>query len=228
VSGIVSFRELAAVVKRFHGGDGVPTGERIYSDYIRRRDVWDRLGEVTEPQVGDVVVGFPNKWKTRIPYDCVPDLTRVLRSLNEPLRSLRAETLLNVDFNGATATNSMTPSQVIINCFKAISQVRARNREFGFTGTTKVLHMIVPELFIMCDDSIATGYGYARNTVGYGKFIIEMQQFARSIVDSYKSESGTDDTQAVREILRLCNDEGKAFTKALDEYNYTIWRLEIR
>lgn len=223
---LVNFRELVAVVNRYRQVDEVPAGEQVYSDCIRRRDVWDRLQSLTESQVRETVVSFPNKWKTRIPYGCVPELTTVLRTLADRLSALRGERLLNVDFS-ETRVGPMKISEVIVQCFETISKVQAESRRFGFTGTTKVMHMIIPELFIMCDRSIAEGYGYAQNAVGYGKFIVEMKHFARSLVDNYKLEFEVDDPEAIVQIQRLCNDEGKAFTKTLDEFNYATYTLGL-
>jgi hypothetical protein len=226
---MISYRELSATVNKYHQYPDVSNGEKIYEDYMRRRNVWDNLDKLRETDVKEVIVAFPNKWKTRIPNDCVPVMTKTLRRLSDPLAVFKTETLLKCDFKKGIELGglSKTIGNLIPYVFAEISRVKARNREFGFTGTTKVLHMIAPDLFVMCDQAIASGYGYAGNHMGYRKFLEEMQRFGRDIVDSYLSEFKVDETQAIKEILRLCNDVGKTLPKTLDEFNYATYTLGI-
>jgi len=217
------------MVSKYHKEEGVARGDKVYRDFLERRDVWDSLETAKNHYVEEVVLAFPNKWSTRIPGDCVPKLTSALKQWSGFFKLLRGQTLPTVDFcrrfNLGQQTQTLT--ELITMCFESISTIKAGKRTVGFTGTSKILHMILPDMFVMCDDRIANGYGFAQNAKGYTRFLVEMSGLARAIVDEYCRDHKAEPSVAVSEILKMCRDEGKPFTKTLDEFNYATYTLEL-
>ena len=140
-----------------------------------------------------------------------PAVNAVLPSLN----LLRGEDLLHVDF-GRTLANHETVSQVIEVAFDTI--VRCGGR-YESTGTSKILHMLNPSLFVMWDVGIRKGYGIRGSGDGLvyaQRFLPQMQQLAKSAVVQCMEERGVSEEEAIRFICPC----GHSLAKVIDEYNW--------
>ena len=103
----------------------------------------------------------------------------------------------------------MKISDVIKEIYKRLSEVKG----IGSTSASKIMHGVIPELFMMWDENIRSGYGYASNEVGYLRFMREMQRILRGVIETY----GGSPEELCHEA---CPDAKKTLTKLLDEFNY--------
>ena len=104
------------------------------------------------------------------------------------------------------------------------------------TDTSKILHAILPELFVMWDDKIRNGIWKKKKKDGWKKpkkfngksyayyFLPLMRDKANEVIESYIKEHDCDHRKAINGISR----QGSNYTlaKLLDEYNYVKYTLK--
>ncbi|MEM4466330.1 MAG: hypothetical protein QXE61_04415 [Nitrososphaerota archaeon] len=103
----------------------------------------------------------------------------------------------------------MKISDIIKKIYMRIKEVKG----IGPTSASKIMHGIIPELFMMWDENIRREYGYASSEIGYLRFMREMRQILRIVMETY----GRSPDELCREAYK---DLNKLLTKLLDEFNY--------
>jgi len=203
--------QLKNVIEKYNSEPSFqqPDGDPLYLKTIRKRDIWEKLDVITLKQVRETVLDFLNKWKCRISYDCAEKLQEALKQTHELFQLLRDMKLETVYFNEAI-TGEKRVKDVIKEIFDKISSVKAGKRTIGFTATTKIMHMVVPELFVMCDEYIREEYGCAANSEGYLVFLSRMQKSVQRLIKEKPKD----------EICKELHNDQRSLTKILDEYNY--------
>lgn len=82
-----------------------------------------------------------------------------------------------------------------------------------YTGTSKLLHILNPEFFMIWDVKVRHRYGCSENADGYFNFLYRSQKEIKEMLNSYKED--------YRKISqRIYEGKTKAILKLLDEYNY--------
>lgn len=216
---MVKLEEFLRVVGEVFSKQGVDKGEEQYEKCLSHREIWDNLENVNSDQVKDIVVSFLNKWQCRLPYECVPGLTVALQKAEPWLQPLRGSNIEDVDLLKPIKIKGeeIRILTLIENVFNTIQKVRAGRRTVAFTATAKILHMAVPELFVMCDGSIRKAYGCEGNAAGYANFMLKMNFFARDLVSQAHGNK--------QRILDCSKRERRALARLLDNYNYTKFTL---
>jgi hypothetical protein len=101
---------------------------------------------------------------------------------------------------------------------KAFDQI-ASVRYVGPTSASKILHLLLPGLFVMWDKYIAEEFRVRMNSQGYLEFLRKSQDTLRSLMNDYRNR-GLKDPK-----YELYGKYDKPLTKLLDEYNWlTITR----
>jgi len=94
------------------------------------------------------------------------------------------------------------------------------------TDTSKILHTIIPDLFVMWDRKIRKGILGDENrnwgAVYAIEFLPKMQEELREAIEICMKEKKLDKQKAIRYIVGLCDN--KTLPKLIDEYNYMIFR----
>ena len=88
----------------------------------------------------------------------------------------------------------------------------------GDASTSKILHLILPKLFVMWDKKIKPYKGYL-----YSDFLIKMNSYAKSVKDDFSKKFPD---KNIEEVLRekLEYPITKTFAKYIDEFNwYKAW-----
>lgn len=88
----------------------------------------------------------------------------------------------------------------------------------GSTGASKALHILVPSLFMMWDNSIREHYGLKSDAISYFEFLKKMRLELREAVESYSKDRGINNYSKAREELEKELD--KPLLKVMDEYNW--------
>lgn len=84
----------------------------------------------------------------------------------------------------------------------------------GDAATSKILHLILPKLFVMWDKNIKPHKGYL-----YSDFLIKMNSFAKSVKDDFSKKFPDKNIEGVlREKLEY--PIIKTFAKYIDEFNW--------
>ena len=112
-----------------------------------------------------------------------------------------------------------------------------RIRKFESTDTSKAMHGMIPELFVMWDDKIRKGILGVKGT-GSGRyydgacyadeFLPRMQSMAKQFLDSFVQQRSGDYGNACKEISKMA--DGHTLAKLIDEFNFLRftkgWSLE--
>ena len=216
---IVKLEEFLRVVGEVFPNLSVHEGEKHYDDCLSHREIWDNLDNVNREHVQNIVVPFLNKWRCRLPYECVPGLTATLQRAERWLQPLRGLNIEDVDLLEPVKIKDEEIRTFILveNVFNAIQKVRARRRTVAFTATSKILHMAIPNFFVMCDESIRKEYGCEGNGAGYANFMLRMSLFAHDLILQAHGNR--------QRILDCSKWKGRTLARLLDIYNYTKFTL---
>ena len=182
-------------------------------DDILTKPFWKNLTQLKLKDVEEILK-FLNKWKCRLPYNCKHQL---LSSLSQQIprfvNSLQGLKLENVNLSQNT--------QNIINAYDTLNSV------IKPTGTSKVLHLIIPDLFPMWDQKIAEAYGIKPNQrtgENYIKFMEKMQNILKKLINKINKNNPQ---QAIQKIKNSTFQGKYSLPKILDEYNYMKFTYNI-
>lgn len=84
----------------------------------------------------------------------------------------------------------------------------------GWTGASKVLHLLVPDLFVMWDDKIRSFYAVS----SYVDFLRKMKDELNEALDHYCRDFQVDRELAKDRMRARCDN--RSLTKLIDEYNF--------
>jgi len=199
---------------------GIAKGEKEYENCLKHREFWDNLTDIEVKDVQEVVLPFLNKWQCRLSYECATGLTKALRSVETMIKPFRGLNIENADLLRCMEVQGKKVDAFlrIQDIFDAVSKVRARKRTVAFTATSKILHMGLPNFFVMADQKIRKKYGCEGNGAGYANFMWRMSVFARDLVTLAHGNK--------QRILEFSKWGGRSLTRLLDNFNYTKYTLK--
>ncbi len=185
----------------------------FYDTYLKKRckNIWMSSGDLPIEE-GLFLFGFIQSWD---PY-FQGDLFKFIKTYKEifPLiRKFERENIINITFDCEVKSTMQM-------LFDKIAR-SSRGGRFESTDTSKILHAILPEMFVMWDDKIRKGiFGEdKRDGKSYAsEFLPKMQSAIKDVLDSYISEKGGTIEFACYQISRML--DGYTLAKLIDEYNY--------
>lgn len=157
------------------------------------------------------VIGFLNKWRCRIEKTTskARDILNALNKLHD-----RFQRLSNVDLMAADLDASGSD---VVDIYNKLRET------LGSTATSKLMHILNDGLFVMWDNRIREEYECKDNGRGYLKFLREMQEFAKEVVEDAKRRGISDPADFLSD--KLGSRYQKRLAKFIDEYNWvTITR----
>ena len=90
----------------------------------------------------------------------------------------------------------------------------------GGAAASKVLHLMIPDLFVMWDNEIATLAG-----VSYGRFQLRMHDFANCLETQFAAEHHSKDIEGYFQTY-LHSPVRKSLARLLDEFNWcTVFHI---
>jgi hypothetical protein len=205
--------EIVACVTEYHRRSG---GDDSYDRYFAGphpalADPLDRL------DAGSVapVVQFLRDWRARSHYQSHPEaLLDVLRRVWPGLQALRTSSLLSADLTVSSDVASTVSA--VFDCVAGSAPVSQP------VASSKLLHALHPELFVMWDSAVMAFLnrqcrlrGALRREGGYLLFLRMMQDIALRAVGECAEAYGVDSEAA---LARLCPC-GHSLAKVIDEYN---------
>ena len=181
------------------------------------------------------VIDFLNIWGCRIKSGDESEkvLLSVIKENLQLLTFLSKYKIEQIDFDYKLFENNF---YIKIKDLIILIYLRFRHVEFKFgaTATAKILHILVPELFVMWDKAILEYYHandlkVSDSGPGYVHFLMAMKELAISINEQFQSNVNhpfTKDKDLSLYLLRETNsNHPKTLAKFLDEYNWvTITR----
>jgi hypothetical protein len=199
--------------------------QQHYFDYVSSRDetAWNADEGPNDDEIKKLFT-FLNQWRTRYPSDADAraSFKKAYLEVLPLLRGLQGHTLLEAEFDSAVAGGTSV-SEAVRSIFERVASSGSR---YESTGTSKILHVLYPPLFVMWDSAICGGYAVDGRSSDYAeRFLPRMQREAKEAVDSYIADGKAGPSTAVRELEALCG--GRALTKLVDEYNYCRFTLSL-
>jgi hypothetical protein len=201
--------------KEFLGRSQI-SGENAYLEIVRE------LSGVLPAELGrhvDSVVLFLNRWNCRLPTKTSETRLALQGWLDREraaLEAFSAVTLLDPDLP--------TRREEFDRIYASLIALRdsmdgARIPTMGDAAASKILHVIVPPLFVMWDKEIKRG-GW-----GYGEFMLRMHVFAHYLRDRLAPAEARGDVEGyLQNVLRY--PVRKPLAKYIDEYNWWLaWGL---
>lgn len=170
------------------------------------------------------IVNFLKEWRVRVKIDR-RKLDRAIERKRLLLNQLRKRRINIVSVNLTDARLYDT----VVELFDILSKVSVGRKTY--TGASKILHVLVPDLFVMWDDTIRCAYGCRSRKEGddgekYFSFLKRVQLEAKEAIESYRSEHICTDEEAIRRIRLELYEEGfYPFTRLIDIYNFQKYTL---
>jgi hypothetical protein len=216
----VKLEEFLRVVREVFPNQNMEEGERQYDECLGHREIWDNLNNIDEDSTRTIVIPFLNKWKCRLPYECASELAEALRKVEPLLKPIRDFNIESVDLLASINVEGkmLRVLELIEKAFNVIQRVKAGRRTVGFTAASKILHMAIPKLFVMCDEKIRKAYGCESNAAGYGNFMLRMSLLTRDLIAQAEENKEI--------ILRYSKWRERTLVRLLDIFNYTKFTLK--
>lgn len=212
----------------------------FHYESLRKRgdNYWLHLERMSEAELGEkIITRFLNtpEWMCRIHK---PDSTKgkeVLRNLKRTvdrlpeyyaaLESLRIE---DTDFQAVTfLKGTQVPVLLVVaEIYATFCEIIPR---FGPVSASKLMHMALPNLFIMWDDAIIKEYhvpSYPSDKPQYVTFLILMQETFCHIKETHPAGSNITNRDLIRQINEQFGYADLSTTRLLDIANYAVGHPE--
>jgi len=219
----LNYTKLLEGVKYYN--EHYPHWDSGYRKLRKRGDAyWLHLERLNERQIKSEAIGFLNSWLCRVDYASATSLKGILYKLPPLYAVLKKESIECFEFNKQIVIKSATKSsskiiEEIMNNFLSVKP------KFGSVPASKLMHMAIPELFVMWDTGIKSKYhlspysvaGHARQ---YVKFLKLMQIQIRHAINSYVKDKNVDTQTAIRHIRM--KDNYSTLARMVDKYNFAL------
>ena len=200
----------------------------FYDGYMNSRcDFWFRNGNVNEYEIKKLRY-FIRSWDPHF-TGIINKLKSRLKKIHPVIMRLKNKRIDSIDLSNRETEKSIKEIfDLIAGCCKS-----GKNR-FESTDASKILHTILPELFVMWDRNIRNGIWKEKrkdewkrpkkfNGKAYACFLSLMQTKAKKVIESCTNKKRYSPSQVIKEISSKANNYTLA--KLLDEYNYVKYTL---
>jgi hypothetical protein len=176
----------------------------------RQPNIWLRSPRIPLRE-GLLLFGFVQSWDPNFKGD-LAKFIQTYEDIFEMIKEFKDETITKIEFSSRVKNS-------IVIIFDRIA-TSSRGNRFESTDASKILHAILPRLFVMWDNKIRKALvGEGRDGRCYAfEFLPMMQKLANKFIDSYITERGGDRESASKDISSMANNY--TIAKLLDEYNY--------
>ncbi len=193
---------------------------KFYEAYMKAREprAWLK-SPAPALKEGLLLFGWVHSWDPNFQGDLVR-FYQIHNDIFNLLKGFEDKTITNIDFNDNVKNSLCVVFDRVAMC--------CRTKRFESTDASKLLHALIPDLFVMWDDKIRQGILADRNRK-HGRdyayeFLPEMQRFVKQFLDSYIKENGGDYEHASKQISQMAH--GYILAKLLDELNYLRFTKE--
>lgn len=186
--------------------------------YFRNYIKTNELSDIKKEDIKKSVSIFFKTWMKmmRVKWDdskIIHCIKEAIRQSSHHFEKLQNETLEEIEINDDVKTTI----EEIFNGFRNVEV--GGGRRLGSVGASKLMHIILPELFPMWDGQMIYAYGYKNDGAeNYISFMKEMQEEAKELLNSCNK---------TKEVV--CNEfefhrERRTLPKLIDEYNFVLTR----
>jgi len=219
VAGVKHYTELLNAHKIFKS---IESRWIFYDAYMQSRDSAALLQSGDMPvKEGLLLFGFIQSWDTNFQGDLAKFL-RIYKEIFPVLKKIEHKKIEDINLNGEV-------KDLIVEVFEKVAR-SSKVAKFESTDASKILHVLIPNFFVMWDRKIRAGL-LGDSNKRYGKdyaceFLPMMQEEIKQCLNSYINEKGGDYSSASQEISRM--SDSYPLTKLIDEYNYVRYTKGIK
>ena len=204
-------------------------GSRLYREKEPLDQLYfsfEELPDCTDEAVARRLIDFINSWSTRTPMTPI-QLRNACTSQSALLNALSERTIETLDLD-SELHNGYSVCAAITEVFDAIANCGPRRES---TGASKILHALLPQLFVMWDLGIAGGYGLGgsqprRDGHDYAfTFLRRVMNEMEEAIATYADEFDCERRDAIRGLVARGGD--RTLAKLLDEYNFAKYTLSV-
>ncbi len=192
---------------------------RFYEAYMQNREpnVWLKSADVPLKEAL-LLFGWVHSWDPNFEGELYKFL-QIYEGVFPILKQFQNENIVDIKFTDDIKNDLSKIFNSLAKCGRTI--------RFESTDTSKILHAIIPDLFVMWDDKIKKAIIGVRGS-GSGKdydgrcyvyeFLPSMQISAKQFLDSFVREHDGDYENASKQISKMA--DGYTLAKLIDEINY--------
>ncbi|MBI2852249.1 MAG: hypothetical protein HYX84_03995 [Chloroflexi bacterium] len=200
--------------------------EEFHYENLRKRgdEYWLHLERMTEDELAkETIDRFLNtpEWSCHLDKPSSPNGNEIVRNLKRAIDQLR-QLYATLDGLNIVDIDILSNFVVIGGIYTTFCDIKPR---FGPVPTSKLMHMALPNLFVMWDNAIISGYrvpAYPSDKPQYLPFLVLMQENARHIWNTRQAHSHEDLRDFVTRINKECGYEGLSLPRLLDIANYAV------
>lgn len=198
-------------------------------------DLYDVQNALKTGSPGEALVDFLNHWSMRVGKDLTSKAINnwyIVKGA-EQLEFFAKNTLTNTNLHNGKVIESIIELYCGLYRLKGIKD----------TGASKILHLLIPNFFVMWDNPIREHYiGECKGPGGYILFLKKMQDIARALHNQNINSQTLSlniknslDKQVKKQLKKITNEDkkqdimkyvkenGKTITKFIDEFNWVIY-----
>ena len=164
-----------------------------------------KLDELTHFHVVSILRPYLLKWGRMGRVLGYKGCTRIAEKLGEmknQFDEFQNQTLTTVDIDEKSNKIKALYDELVNAKWKSD---KGRTKRVGPTSTSKVLHLVIPDLFMIWDNKIRKTYEFKDNGIEYVRFLASMQNWCKELGMI---------------VENLQTQYGKSLTKIIDEYNW--------
>lgn len=203
---------------------------RFYGAYMESREpnAWVKSPEVPLEEAL-LLFGWVHSWDPNFEGELMRFL-QIYVDIFPLMKSVKNDTIVKVNLTKDVKNSLSVVFNRVASC--------CRTRRFESTDASKLLHGMIPDLFVMWDAAIKEGMkkegvisGHREQARDYDgeyyawEFLPKMQERAISFLDSYIRENGGNYRSACRNLSSMA--DGYTLAKLIDELNYARFTKKI-
>lgn len=198
----------------------------------RGNGYWLHLENLDEHRLGtEVIQGFLNtpRWSCRLDAPSTPRGTKIVCNLHTALQQLPA---LYARLQGTRIENLISSpglETTLADVTQIYTHFRGVKPRFGPVPASKLMHVALPSLFMMWDDSIINGYGVPKEDLpsigrkwSYAAFLLLMSENISHIRETYPNGLHLDYQQLIEGMNNDCGYFDHPITRLLDIANFAV------
>jgi hypothetical protein len=186
----------------------------LYYDHYMKTKNWEKWTDSVPLDEAKKLFDFVVRWDYHFQGD-PQKFVEIYGKVSPIIQSLKDARLEDLNFDD---------DQVSDGIEQVFDSVRDCSWKHESTDTSKIIHTIVPDLFVMWDRNIRKGIlgDVERNwgAVYVVDFLPKMQKEIHECISSFMSETQKDRVESIGSLRELCDD--KPLPKLIDEYNYMV------
>jgi hypothetical protein len=195
-------QEFAEFVKRYEMEHAAH--DKIYTKAVNDFKVV-KLGELSDFHVKSILRPSLLKWGRMgrvLGYRGCDRIAEKLRELAPQFSEFQTLTLASIDIRKRSDKIETLYNDLLNAKWKSDKN---KTKRVGPTATAKLLHLTIPDLFMIWDRKIRLSYGFRESGAGYIRFLAKMQRCSRKLGPVLEN---------------LSSEYGKSIPKLIDEYNW--------